>query len=171
MPRGATHLKSGFAFITGASLLLIVCHVSGLFRLSDPVESIALFAGVGLFSLYFLDPDLDTRSQALRRWGAFRFIWIPYRTLCGGHRGLSHSVFLGPLSKILYLLVVLLGFSLGLQLLGLRVLPLVQDILEQLTRWKGTQTPGLWFIVGLYTPHVFHLVLDRVLKKRRWRVL
>ena len=48
----------------------------------------------------WLSPDLDTRSNALRRWGALGFLWWPYRLLIP-HRSLwSHGPLLGTTARL-----------------------------------------------------------------------
>ena len=52
----------------------------------------------------WLSPDLDTRSNALRRWGALGFLWWPYRLLVP-HRSLwSHGPLLGTTARLAVLL-------------------------------------------------------------------
>lgn len=61
-----------------------------------------------LFSGLMFGPDLDTKSRQYKRWGIFRFIWIPYQKL-GGHRSFlnqSHDSLFGPLIRFCYLLLV-----------------------------------------------------------------
>lgn len=51
----------------------------------------------------FLSPDLDLpRSNPLRRWGALKWIWIPYEKT-HDHRGLSHWPIVGSMGRSLYL--------------------------------------------------------------------
>lgn len=55
---------------------------------------------------FLVTPDLDLAEQhvlAKRNWGWLGFIWVPYGHLFS-HRGLSHGWFVGPLTRILYLL-------------------------------------------------------------------
>ena len=55
----------------------------------------------------WLSPDLDTRSNALRRWGALGFLWWPYRLLVP-HRSLwSHGPLLGTTARLAVLLTTL----------------------------------------------------------------
>ena len=61
----------------------------------------------------WLSPDLDTHSNALRRWGPLRGLWCPYRRLIP-HRSLwSH----GPLIGTALRLMLLLGWWVVLSLL------------------------------------------------------
>ena len=48
----------------------------------------------------WLSPDLDTHSNALRRWGPLGWIWWPYRR-CIPHRSLwSHGPFIGTALRL-----------------------------------------------------------------------
>ena len=56
----------------------------------------------------WLSPDLDVRSNALRRWGALRWIWWPYRRLLP-HRSLfSHGPLIGMALRLVWLLALTL---------------------------------------------------------------
>jgi uncharacterized metal-binding protein len=55
----------------------------------------------------WLSPDLDTLSNATRRWGPLRCLWWPYRRLLPHRSPLSHSPFLGTVGRLLYMGVVL----------------------------------------------------------------
>ena len=48
----------------------------------------------------WLSPDLDTRSNALRRWGPLAVLWWPYRRLLP-HRSIwSHGPLVGTLGRV-----------------------------------------------------------------------
>ena len=51
----------------------------------------------------WLSPDLDTRSLALRRWGALQWLWWPYRTLLPHRSFWSHGPVIGTLLRLLTL--------------------------------------------------------------------
>ena len=65
--------------------------------------------GIAVASLAFLlgglwlSPDLDTRSNASRRWGPLRRLWWPYRRLLRHRSLLSHGPVLGSAGRLLYL--------------------------------------------------------------------
>lgn len=62
-----------------------------------------------------LSPDLDTRSNATRRWGPLRLLWWPYRRLLRHRSLLSHSPLLGSAGRLAYLAAVTLALCLLLQ--------------------------------------------------------
>ncbi len=56
-----------------------------------------------------LSPDLDLAEQNVdskRNWGFLGFLWVPYGMMFS-HRGLSHTWIVGPLTRVLYLGVLL----------------------------------------------------------------
>ena len=68
--------------------------------LSAGVITAAAFLVGGLW----LSPDLDTRSNALHRWGPLGGIWWPYRRLIR-HRSIwSHGPLIGTATRLLLLL-------------------------------------------------------------------
>lgn len=67
-----------------------------------------LFGAAFIIGNHMLSPDLDTDSIMRVRWGAFYFLWYPYRRMFHHRSFFTHS---GPISatiRIIYLLFVLL---------------------------------------------------------------
>jgi len=99
MPSGKVHLRIEMVILAG-------CLALGSYLVKEElIEAVHLtvFFGAYLFSSFFLTPDLDLKqSLAFRRWGIARVLWVPYARLFR-HRALSHSILLGPLTRILYL--------------------------------------------------------------------
>jgi len=152
VPSGVVHLR-----IEAVCLLCwggIGAYLLAEGEISHPF--LASFVGSYLFSMLFLSPDLDlSRSRAFRRWGILRWLWIPYTHLFR-HRGLSHRLILGPLSRVLYLTAIVGLIVLLLSLLGLRISPAVPS-------WRILLAVG----VGLYLPNLTHILADRIDSARR----
>lgn len=58
---------------------------------------------------FLLSPDLDLaegRVDSKRHWGVLGILWVPYGMLFS-HRGLSHTWVVGPLTRLVYLAVML----------------------------------------------------------------
>jgi len=147
MPSGRVHLR--------IEAVCLVCWVGiGAYLLAKGAITyppLAGFVGSYLFSMLFLSPDLDLpQSRAFRRWGIFRWLWTPYTRLFR-HRGLSHRLFLGPLSRVLYLTTIVGLSGLALSLLDLRIVPAVPS-------WRILVAIGF----GLYLPNLTHILADRV---------
>ena len=103
----------------------------------------------------WLSPDLDTRSNALRRWGVLGFLWWPYRRLIP-HRSLwSHGPVLGTSVRLGVLLTWCLVVTIAIPTLSPSML--LAD-LQQLIRQHPHEFTGL--VVGLEGSAWLHLILD-----------
>ena len=103
----------------------------------------------------WLSPDLDTRSNALRRWGPLGFLWWPYRNLIP-HRSLwSHGPVLGTSVRLGVLLTW--SFIVTMAVPALSPSMLLAN-LQQLMR----QHPREFFslVLGLESSAWIHLILD-----------
>lgn len=153
MPSGRTHLRFELATLPlwtiGGAILRV------------PWEELVAFTLSYLGASLLLSPDLDLAGSApARRWGPLRFLWRPYVWIFR-HRGLSHSILLGPLTRLLYL--GLLGFLVWIALylaFGIRV------------GWHPPR-PTLVAAVatGIYFSNFLHVLLDRIVSwwKRHMR--
>ena len=114
------------------------------------IAAASCFAG-GLW----LSPDLDTRSNALNRWGPLGFLWWPYRRLIP-HRSLwSH----GPLIGTALRLIVLLGWVSLWFCLVANQSPIT--LLNRLQGWmEANPRQLLALLLGLETSVWIHLILD-----------
>ena len=103
----------------------------------------------------WLSPDLDTRSNALRRWGALGFLWWPYRRLIP-HRSLwSHGPLLGTTLRLAWLLTWCLIVTMAVPALSPAML---LAALQQLTHQHPQELIAL--LVGLEGSAWIHLILD-----------
>jgi len=103
----------------------------------------------------WLSPDLDTRSNALRRWGALGFLWWPYRRLIP-HRSLwSHGPVLGTSVRLGVLLTWCLIVTMAVPALSPAML---LAALQQLTHQHPQELIAL--LVGLEGSAWIHLILD-----------
>ncbi len=55
----------------------------------------------------WLSPDLDTKSNALKRWGLLQWIWKPYQKLIPHRSIFSHGPILGSIIRISYLIFII----------------------------------------------------------------
>lgn len=95
MPSGKTHDR-----ITLWSLPLVVAFGWAITRNSTLV---LLICGGFLFGGLMLGPDLDIHSVHFKRWGWFRWIWIPYRGSMRHRSPLSHAPIVGTVLRVVYL--------------------------------------------------------------------
>ena len=122
--------------------------------LLGPAAGGIAFAGF-LFGGLWLSPDLDTRSNALHRWGPLGGIWWPYRRLIP-HRSIwSHGPLLGTAVRLL----VLLGWTLLISNLIPNTSP--NDVLSAL-QWAIRNHPqqGAALLLGLEASVWLHLIQD-----------
>jgi uncharacterized metal-binding protein len=95
MPSGQTHDR-----ITLWSLPWVVALAIAITRDSALV---LIICGGFLFGGLMLGPDLDIHSIHFKRWGWFRWIWIPYRGSMRHRSPLSHAPIIGTVLRVLYL--------------------------------------------------------------------
>jgi uncharacterized metal-binding protein len=102
VPSGKTHSLINLSVMVPATV------VAYNHKIAEP-HVIAVGLGFFLFATFFMGPDLDLKqSGPTRRWGLFRFLWRPYEWIFS-HRGWSHSILIGSLTRLVYLAVVFLS--------------------------------------------------------------
>ena len=112
-----------------------------------------------LFSMFFLSPDLDLdRCRARSNWGILGIFWYPYSKIFR-HRGISHSIIFGMVTRILYLILMVMLLQFGLRrFLGI-------DIGVSVTDLSHGRPPDFYLVgsiaAGLYIPDLMHIILDR----------
>ena len=164
MPSGRVHNTINLISFIGLAGLGLYVQRAGLWPIS--LVQAAAFT-VGFFAgTFLLSPDLDLAEghvNSKRAWGALGFLWVPYGLLFS-HRGLSHSWLIGPLTRLVYLGVIV-GLLVGLcwfLLPGLRLpaLPYTVSWLE-----------GLPLLAGYYVSQWLHLIADGIRPDHRlgWR--
>jgi uncharacterized metal-binding protein len=175
MADGKTHELINTAFLGSAMLAYDYARSRGLTAPVDPFITDSTrysFVIAYLVGTFLLTPDLDLSNQSVRaksNWGILGHLWRPYGLLFS-HRGISHSWIAGPLTRLVYLAILLLGFayvinalapSIGLNL-NLTFLP----------GWK-MQPVLISITLGYYVSQWVHLVTDGMLpgsgRKRRRR--
>lgn len=115
MASGRTHETvnlSVFAALVGG---YAYARARGLtdFDLLFAPETLWAFSLSYLIGTFFITPDLDlaeNRMQARNNWGLLGLLWVPYGALFS-HRGLSHTWIIGPLTRLVYLLLLALAFG------------------------------------------------------------
>ncbi len=104
MPSGKTHDKINLVFLPFLTLILWFFPSWFDLRANEPYfDGIYLWVASYLISVFLLSPDLDLhKNRSKKNWGLLRFIWYPYSKIFK-HRGISHSLFFGTLTRIFYL--------------------------------------------------------------------
>lgn len=98
MANGKAHEKINLFFLAaGIAIVMTLINRDWFF------EGIFVVLGY-IIGTYLMNPDLDLRSRPYRRWGIFRFIWLPYQTF--KHRSVwTHGYIISDLIRYAYLTV------------------------------------------------------------------
>jgi uncharacterized metal-binding protein len=133
----------------------------------------AVAAGCFLLGGLLLSPDLDTRSNATRRWGPLRLLWWPYRRLLSHRSLVSHTPLIGSAGRLLYLALLVLSLCLLGRPLGT---PAPAELIGSM-QWLWGQQRLLLIaaLVAVEASAWLHLIQDgdpvprlpRVLRRRR----
>ncbi len=104
--------------------------------------------GAGFYAgTEFITPDLDIESKAIKRWGALRTLWLPYKLLFK-HGKSSHNIVYGAVVRLLYISLIILGvYFLIFRGLPSRMMILPFDIV-------------LIFLTGIIISNALHVILD-----------
>ena len=157
MPSGRTHDRItvwSVPFVAGIAYFLTQ---SGKFAL--------ILAGGFLFSGLMFGPDLDIYSVQYKRWGWFRWIWIPYRSAIRHRSNLSHGLIIGTILRLLYISLIILILS-GIvaaiaYFFGYVNLQSVMDSQKKLPIWNPKYTQALLaLIIGLELGAMSHSISD-----------
>jgi uncharacterized metal-binding protein len=149
MANGKAHKKINLIFLAigiGAVLISSQHYVHG----------ISVIIGY-LFGTYWMNPDLDIKSNPYRRWGFLRFIWIPYQTL--KHRSIwTHGYVIGDIIRYLYLMVlIMLGAGVMSMLTGVPYETYIDNLEEIFTQHKLSI---LSIFVGNILSSTAHILTD-----------
>lgn len=165
MPAGKTHDK-----ITWFSSLPVL----GLAWLCTQRLGVSLILALSfLFSGLMFSGDLDVKSVQYKRWGWFRWIWVPYQKWVPHRSPLSHGPVLGTLTRLVYLTVwLLLLFGLFTQSAGWlaqqELAAQSQTLMFQLTRrLQGHPKFLLAALAGLWLGALSHTWADEL--GSRWK--
>jgi uncharacterized metal-binding protein len=94
MPSGKTH--DVITFVLAPPTLLAAWGVTGDWWLAGAATAATLFGGL------MFGPDLDVQSRQYTRWGLFRFLWWPYKTVFRHRSRWSHGIVFGTLIRVVY---------------------------------------------------------------------
>ena len=94
MPSGKTHDR--------ITLLLLAPTFAAIWSITGSLLLGSLATGATFFGGWMFGPDLDTQSSQYKRWGVFRFLWLPYRVVFKHRSRWSHGILFGTLIRALY---------------------------------------------------------------------
>lgn len=104
-----------------------------------------------LFGGLMFGPDLDTQSKPYARWGIFRAIWFPYRSVFKHRSRWSHGLVFGTLFRVVY-------FSGAMTLLAFGVLA-IYSAFSATEMPRAAQIMNAWQGIGSMTRDDLGLVL------------
>jgi len=157
MPSGRTHDRITVWSVPLVAGIAYFLTQSGKFAL--------ILAGGFLFSGLMFGPDLDIYSVQYKRWGWFRWIWIPYRSAIRHRSQLSHGLLIGTILRLLYISLIILILS-GMvaaiaYIFGYVNLQSVMDSQKQFPIWNPKYTQALLaLIIGLELGAMSHSISD-----------
>ena len=157
MPSGRTHDRITVWSVPLVAGIAYFLTQSGKFAL--------ILAGGFLFSGLMFGPDLDIYSVQYKRWGWFRWIWIPYRSAIRHRSNLSHGLIIGTILRLLYISLIILILS-GMvaaiaYFFGYVNLQSVMDSQKKLPIWNPKYTQALLaLIIGLELGAMSHSISD-----------
>ena len=116
MPSGRVHETINLVVFGAAAAAYTYAQAHGYTERFDTLlapETAALFTVSYLVGTFLVTPDLDladNRVRAKSNWGLLGLLWAPYGEMFS-HRGLSHTWFVGPMTRLLYMVMVGLALS------------------------------------------------------------
>ena len=136
-------------------LLALPLFLAALFYLLHPkLYYEATFAGAFLYGTLFMSPDLDIANK-IKLFSLRGFFSLPFRLYARvfKHRGLSHHVIFGTLTRVLWLAIA----ALGILYLVNQALPSRDSVMNLYQMYK----PFIWYgLGGLFAADLCHLLLD-----------
>lgn len=155
MPAGKTHDRITWTLVL--PLTLTSWWLTSSARLALVMAIAFLFSGL------MFGPDLDIYSCQYQRWGWFRWLWLPYRSLVPHRSPLSHGFLIGTIGRLLYL-ALWLGLIAGVLLLGLSLWQqqwLIPQVWSQGQQWLNQWGREWWAgLIGLELGAMSHSVSD-----------
>lgn len=151
MPNYKTHDAINLiAYGMGLTAYSMATNVGALEPLST--RPMLAFTATYLIGTFLVTPDLDLWvSKPGKRWGLLRILWMPYATVMK-HRRLSHGYLLGPVTRLLYIALLLTPLALA---------PTLATSLHTFTGWYFTPPVLAGAILGYYTSQWMHLIADK----------
>lgn len=172
MADGRAHERINLLALGGLTAVWYVSQLQGRPLLPDsvaPLPARLAFVVSYLIGTFLVTPDLDLANRSVRakkHWGLLGILWVPYGAIFR-HRGLSHSWLIGPLTRLLYLLMLVLALS---------------ELSQVVAGWLGyrlefralLQGQWSWLLAGsaagYYVSQWLHLLIDGFPSGRRRRL-
>lgn len=150
-----THSKLN-VFIALPILLGICVHL-----LQTEPKLLLLFASSFVYGTLYMNPDLDLANK-IKLFSVRGILTLPFRLYSRifRHRGISHSIFLGTFTRILFLLLLVFSTSYF-------ILKMPFFHLDAYNYYKNNQVYFFYGFLGLFLADFFHILVDSLTPKRR----
>jgi uncharacterized metal-binding protein len=163
MPSGKTH--DAITMLLAVPTFVAAWGVTRSVVLAGVVTAATVFGGL------MFGPDLDIQSRQYTRWGALRFLWLPYKMLFRHRSRWSHGIVFGTLIRVVYFVGVLaLVAAVGFYVYMSYVVGKPPDAEEYLRAWRGFEAGLKWHgafkdialatLAGLWWGAASHTVTD-----------
>jgi uncharacterized metal-binding protein len=164
VPSGQTHEAINLTFFAGLAAGYAFARTQGLTEEMETIlapQTVTLFSISYLVGSFLITPDLDLAEQNVRaksHWGLLGWLWVPYG-LIFDHRGLSHSWFVGPLTRLVYMALV----GLALAWLTSYLAPYFgYEIRFQTQLSENWRELAMGALAGYYLSQWLHLIADGI---------
>lgn len=164
MPSGRAHESINLLAYGAAAVAYAYARQQGLTSEFDTLlapETLKTFTLSYLVGTFLITPDMDlaeNRMQARNNWGLLGTLWIPYGAMFS-HRGLSHSWIIGPLTRLVYLMLMALALWWGFAQVGPYFGYTFSFKAELNQNW---QELAIGALAGYYLSQWLHLIADGI---------
>ena len=159
MPKGKTHENLLLKFIPFVLVIFFFIGVNLPIRLD--IYGL-LVINAYLIGGYFFSPDLDIDSSVYRRWGIFRWIWLPYKNLISHRSKLSHGILIGTIIRILYFFILISIIFMTLIYISIGELPIEQYLLKTINYTIINKYYFLSILLAFELSADVHIFSDRI---------
>ena len=165
MPNYSSHLICNFTILS--AILLVLPLLDSEYTTTQAT----LFTLLYIIGTIWFNPDMDTRSEGVKRCG---FICKPYRYFFNKHRGISHHPIWGVLTRIIYIFVIISAiYFLVIIIHHLFLSEILIINMSLIPKYVITnyQNEILFALFGFTLSNHLHIVLDKVKSKKRKGIL
>lgn len=162
MAKGKTHDR--FSLLIGSVCTGILLGFERSWHL------VLAFSAGWLFATLIFSPDTDIMPK--KRAGVLRYVLYPY-SLIFKHRGVSHMIFFGTLSRVLYGLLVFIILVYILNGLGHidfstgDFVTILKDFIRNFDYSKDQYKLVIWPYIGMFLADLTHIFLDHLTSLRK----
>jgi uncharacterized metal-binding protein len=164
MPNGRTHELINLTALGLLSAGFVYSRSQGALAELEPLltaDILSAFTVSYLLGTFLVTPDLDLAENQVRakdHWGLFGLLWEPYG-LIFKHRGLSHSWFVGPLTRLVYLALLVFALLWSASFVATYLGTNVSVHAKLVSNWQAL---ALGSLLGYYLSQWLHLIADGV---------